>query len=71
MFKFSVGVLLYWVCVGVVDVFLVYLGGLFWVGKDDGVWLILKGEYIGGEDLWLVVWCEFFEEIGLCVFDGL
>jgi len=49
---------------GKLEVFLVHLGGPYWVKKDIGAWSIPKGEYSEGEDPFAVAQREFHEETG-------
>ena len=46
------------------EVLLVHPGGPFFLGKDDGVWTIPKGEAAPGEDLLTRAQIEFEEEVG-------
>jgi predicted NUDIX family NTP pyrophosphohydrolase len=48
----------------VVEVLLVHPGGPFWQRKDDGAWMLPKGEVQDGEDLLATARREFFEETG-------
>ena len=65
MAKLSAGLLLYRVQNGVVEVLIAHPGGPFWATKDEAAWSIPKGEYIEGDDPWVVAQREFAEEIGL------
>lgn len=47
-----------------VEVLLVHPGGPFWKNKDDGAWMIPKGEVEKGEDLLAAAIREFHEETG-------
>ena len=47
------------------EVLLVHPGGPFWKNKDDGGWMIPKGEVEEGEDLLAAAIREFNEETGL------
>ena len=47
------------------EVFLAHPGGPFWKNKDNGAWMIPKGEVESGEDLLAAAIREFNEEIGL------
>jgi predicted NUDIX family NTP pyrophosphohydrolase len=47
------------------EVLLVHPGGPFWKNKDDGAWMIAKGEVEQGEDLLAAAIREFNEETGL------
>jgi predicted NUDIX family NTP pyrophosphohydrolase len=47
------------------EVFLIHPGGPFWLNKDDGAWMLPKGEYIQGEEEPLAAARrEFVEETG-------
>ena len=48
-----------------VEVLLVHPGGPFWKHKDDGAWMLPKGEVEQGEDLLAAAIREFQEETGL------
>ncbi len=63
--RLSAGLLLYRVDDRPIEVLLVHPGGPFWATRDDGAWSIPKGEYVLGEDPWLVAQREFTEETGL------
>jgi predicted NUDIX family NTP pyrophosphohydrolase len=62
MSKVSVGLLVYRIRGGRLEVFLVHPGGPFWVKKDLGAWSIPKGEPEPGEDLLSAAQREFEEE---------
>jgi predicted NUDIX family NTP pyrophosphohydrolase len=47
------------------EVLLVHPGGPFWKNKDDGAWMIPKGEVEPGEDLLAAAIREFSEETAL------
>ena len=47
------------------EVLLVHPGGPFWKNKDDGAWMMPKGEVEPGEDLLAAAIREFNEETGL------
>ena len=64
MKKLSAGILLYRLCGGEVEVFLVHPGGPYWTRKDEGAWSIPKGEYEAGEDPLRTAKREFYEETG-------
>ncbi|WP_375482801.1 NUDIX domain-containing protein [uncultured Mycobacterium sp.] len=63
--KFSAGLLLYRVQDGTIEVLIAHPGGPFWASKDDASWSIPKGEYVEGDDPWVVAQREFVEEISL------
>lgn len=63
MTKPSAGLLLYRVGEDL-EVFLVHLGGPYWVKKDLGSWSIPKGEYEPGKDAFEAAKREFTEETG-------
>jgi predicted NUDIX family NTP pyrophosphohydrolase len=63
--KFSAGLLVYRVQDGTIEVLIAHPGGPFWANKDDAAWSIPKGEYVEGDDPWVVAQREFVEEIGL------
>lgn len=67
--KNSAGILLYRKKSGRLEVFLVHLGGPYWVNKDAGAWTIPKGEPGEGEELLAAARREFEEETGM-VIDG-
>ena len=46
------------------EVLLVHPGGPFWKNKDDGAWMLPKGEVNAGEDLLAAAIREFNEETG-------
>ena len=46
------------------EVLLVHPGGPFWKNKDDGAWMLPKGEVNAGEDLLAAAIREFKEETG-------
>jgi len=50
---------------GALQVLLAHPGGPFFVNKDDGAWLIPKGEPDADEDLLLTAQREFVEETGV------
>ena len=64
MAKQSAALLPYRLRNGVLEVFLVHLGGPFWARKDDGAWLLPKGEYELTEDPLAAACREFTEETG-------
>jgi predicted NUDIX family NTP pyrophosphohydrolase len=54
---------------GELEVFLVHPGGPFWARKDEGAWMIPKGEVDEGEDALACARREFREETGFPI-DG-
>ncbi len=60
----SAGILLYRICGGMLEVFLVHPGGPYWQKKDAGVWSIPKGELEEGADALATAQREFREETG-------
>lgn len=62
--KRSAGLLMYRRTLGIVEVFLVHLGGPFWSKKNEGSWTIPKGEYETGEEPLGAAVREFQEETG-------
>jgi len=64
MAKRSAGLLLYRFGGPGVDVLLVHPGGPYYVGKDEGVWSVPKGEHETGDDPVSVALREFEEELG-------
>lgn len=61
----SAGVLLYRTDdAGVLQLWIVHMGGPFWARKDEAAWSIPKGEYAEGEDPYVAALREFEEEIG-------
>jgi predicted NUDIX family NTP pyrophosphohydrolase len=68
MSKPSAGLLLYRLRDGL-EVFLVHLGGPYWIKKDLGAWSIPKGEYERDEDAFEAARREFTEETGFAI-DG-
>jgi predicted NUDIX family NTP pyrophosphohydrolase len=65
--KLSAGILLYRVCSGAPEVFLVHPGGPFWTNKDAGAWSLPKGEFEDGDDPLETAQREFLEETGSAV----
>ena len=63
----SAGLLMFRRSAGAVEVFLVHPGGPFWAKKDDGAWMIPKGELGEAEDALACARREFQEETGLAV----
>ena len=64
MSRASAALLPYRLKAGVLEVFLVHLGGPFWARRDDGAWLLAKGEIDGDEDALAAARREFTEETG-------
>lgn len=62
--KRSAGLLLYRYREGALQVFLVHPGGPFWKNKDEGSWMIPKGEIDEGEEALPTAQREFQEETG-------
>ncbi|QWV94843.1 NUDIX domain-containing protein [Geomonas oryzisoli] len=62
--KRSAGLIMYRIRNDAPELFLVHPGGPFWARKDVGAWSIPKGEYLEGEDPFLVAQREFIEETG-------
>jgi predicted NUDIX family NTP pyrophosphohydrolase len=65
MAKVSAGLLMYRFRNGRLEVLLVHPGGPFWRNKDEGAWMIPKGEVEEGEDIFAAAQREFTEETGL------
>jgi predicted NUDIX family NTP pyrophosphohydrolase len=65
--KISAGILSYRQRDGEIEVFLVRPGGPYYVGQDEGVWSIPKGELKPGEDALSAAKREFLEECGSTV----
>jgi predicted NUDIX family NTP pyrophosphohydrolase len=65
--RVSAGLLLYRRRDGTLEVFLAHPGGPYWARKDDGAWVIPKGEVDEGEDLLAAALREFREETGFDV----
>jgi predicted NUDIX family NTP pyrophosphohydrolase len=61
----SAGLLLYRHGPGGLEVLLAHPGGPFWARKDDGAWMLPKGELGTGEDALDAARREFAEEIGI------
>ena len=61
--KHSAGLLVYRRQGGKLEVLLEHPGGPFWANKDEGVWIIPKGEY-DNEDALEAAKREFREELG-------
>lgn len=64
MAKQSAGILLYRRTDATLEVLLVHPGGPFWKNKDDGAWMIPKGEFTDEEDPLACARREFQEETG-------
>ena len=62
--KTSAGLLLFRFVNGAAEVLLVHPGGPFWARKDDGAWMIPKGEIAEGEEPLAAARREFTEETG-------
>jgi predicted NUDIX family NTP pyrophosphohydrolase len=62
--QISAGILLFRVCGGVLEVFLIHPGGPYWRNKDAGVWSIPKGLLEQGDDALTAAKREFREETG-------
>jgi predicted NUDIX family NTP pyrophosphohydrolase len=62
--KTSAGLLVYRLCEGRLEVFLVHPGGPFWARKDLGAWSIPKGEFTAPEEPLAAAIREFQEETG-------
>ena len=62
--KTSAGLLLFRFVNGAAEVLLVHPGGPFWARKDDGAWMIPKGEIGVGEEPLAAAQREFTEETG-------
>ena len=61
----SAGLLLYRHGAEGLEVLLAHPGGPFWARKDDGAWMLPKGELEPGEDPLDAACREFTEEIGM------
>ena len=67
----SAGVLLYRTDdAGVLQLWLVHMGGPFWARKDEHAWSIAKGEHTPDEDPLAAARREFAEELGRPAPDG-
>lgn len=64
MQKISAGLLDYRRNAGVLEVLLTHPGGPLWTRRDEGAWMIPKGEVNPGEDLLDAARREFHEETG-------
>lgn len=60
----SAGLLLYRQGAAGLEVLLAHPGGPFWARKDDGAWMLPKGELEAGEEALDAARREFAEEIG-------
>ena len=65
----SAGLLVHRLAGGVREFLLVHPGGPFWARRDDGAWMIPKGEIDDGEDPLAAARREFEEETGVAI-DG-
>jgi predicted NUDIX family NTP pyrophosphohydrolase len=63
----SAGLLMYRHGPGGLEVLLAHPGGPFWARKDDGAWMLPKGEVQPGEDALEAARREFSEEIGIAL----
>ena len=61
----SAGLLMYRQGPGGLEVLLAHPGGPYWTRKDDGAWMLPKGELAPGEDPLAGARREFAEEIGI------
>lgn len=61
----SAGILLYRFRGGELELLLAHPGGPFWRGRDQGAWMIAKGEIEAGEDSETAARREFREELGV------
>lgn len=65
MARHSAGLLPWRVRDGVLEVFLVHMGGPFWARRDEGAWSLAKGEFVPGEEEPREVAArEFAQEVG-------
>lgn len=60
----SAGILLYRLREGSPQVLLAHPGGPFWRHRDEGAWMLPKGELTAGEDAQSAARREFEEELG-------
>ena len=65
MGKLSAGILLYRRRGGALQVLLIHPGGPFWRGREQGAWMIPKGEVLPDEEPAATALREFEEEIGV------
>ena len=61
----SAGLLMFRRHDGEIEFLLAHPGGPFFLGQDEGIWTIPKGEAAPGEDLLTRARIEFAEEVGL------
>jgi len=61
----SAGILLYRRREGALELLLIHPGGPYWRSKDDGAWMIPKGQVEEGEDYAACAVREFREELGV------
>lgn len=61
----SAGILLYRLRGGAPQVLLAHPGGPFWRNRDEGAWMLPKGELMPGEDAEAAARREFEEELGV------
>ena len=60
----SAGIILYRYRTGTLEVLLTHPGGPFWRNRDDGAWMIPKGQIESGENPEEAALREFEEELG-------
>ncbi|MGN2244239.1 NUDIX domain-containing protein [Frateuria sp. GZRR33] len=60
----SAGILMYRLDQGVPQVLLAHPGGPFWRRRDEGAWMLPKGELLPDEDAEVAARREFGEELG-------
>lgn len=60
----SAGILMYRMRIGEPEVLLAHPGGPFWRNRDDGAWMLPKGELLPEEDPEHAARREFEEELG-------
>ncbi|MBN2365105.1 MAG: NUDIX domain-containing protein [Calditrichaeota bacterium] len=65
--KMSAGLLVYRLGKGMPEVFLVHMGGPYWMKKDEGAWTIPKGEFSSDENPLEAAKREFKEETGFSI----
>ncbi|UGB36987.1 NUDIX domain-containing protein [Frateuria soli] len=61
----SAGILMYRLHDGTPQVLLTHPGGPFWRRRDDGAWMLPKGELLPGEEAVAAARREFQEELGM------